>query len=82
MASSRKDKGHCIASDTRGVSKGDRIAIILENRHEWCASYLGVLMAGAIAVPMDAQLGANEVRNLLYDSGAVLVVHSDRQRQM
>ena len=61
-----------------GVRKGDRIAIILENRHEWCASYLGVLMAGGIAVPMDAQLGANEVRNLLYDSGAVLVVHSDR----
>jgi len=61
-----------------GVRKGDRIAIILENRHEWCASYLGVLMAGGIAVPMDAQLGANEVRNLLHDSGAVLVVHSDR----
>jgi len=36
------------------------------------ASYLGVLMAGAIAVPMDAQLGANEVRNLLHDSGLFL----------
>ena len=61
-----------------GVRKGDRVAIILENRHEWCASYLGVLMAGGIAVPMDAQLGANEVKNLLSDSAAVLVVHSDR----
>ena len=61
-----------------GIKKGDRIAIILENRHEWCASYLAVLMAGGIAVPMDAQLGANEVKNLLNDSGAVLAVHSDR----
>ncbi|HUO77208.1 MAG TPA: AMP-binding protein [Thermodesulfovibrionales bacterium] len=61
-----------------GVRKGDRIAIILENRHEWCASYLGVLIAGGIAVPMDAQLGSNEVKNLLNDSGAALVVHSDR----
>lgn len=61
-----------------GVGKGDRIAVILENRHEWCASYLAVLMAGGIAVPMDAQLGGNEVKNLLNDSGAVLAIHSDR----
>jgi long-chain acyl-CoA synthetase len=61
-----------------GVKKGDRIAVLLENRYEWCASYLAVLMAGGIAVPMDAQLGDNEVRNLLDDSGAVLAIHSDR----
>lgn len=61
-----------------GVRKGDRVAIIAENRYEWCASYLAVLMAGGIAVPMDAQLGGNEVKTLLDDSGAVLIVHSNR----
>lgn len=75
LGKTRGIASHLIQS---GVGKGDRIAIILENRHEWCALYLGVLMAGAIAVPVDAQLGANEVRNLLDDSGTVLVVHSGR----
>ncbi|HXX54363.1 MAG TPA: AMP-binding protein, partial [Thermodesulfovibrionales bacterium] len=61
-----------------GVKKGDRVAIVLENRYEWCAVYLSILMAGGIAIPIDAQLGANEVANLLSDSGAVLVAHSRR----
>jgi len=73
-----KTRGIALYLIQSGVRKGDRIAIILENRHEWCASYLAVLMAGGIAVPMDAQLGANEVKNLLDDSGAILIVHSER----
>lgn len=56
-----------------GIRKGDRVAIISENRHEWCSAYLGILMAGGIAVPIDAQLGHKEIRNLLDDSGAVFI---------
>jgi long-chain acyl-CoA synthetase len=60
----------------RGLMRGDRIAIVSENRHEWCSVYLSVLMAGGIAVPIDAQLGPGEIGNLLGDSGARFVFHS------
>src|SRR5512135_1873962 len=48
-----------------GIKKGDRVAIVSENRHEWCSAYFATVMAGGIAVPIDAQLGTAEVVNLL-----------------
>ena len=61
-----------------GIEKGDRVALYSENRYEWCASYLAIVMAGGVAVPLDAQLGPAEVGNLLADSGAALVFHSNK----
>lgn len=37
----------------QGVAPGARVAILLENRPEWPLSYFGVLLAGAVAVPLD-----------------------------
>ncbi len=37
----------------QGVAKGDRVAILLENRPEWPMSYFGALFAAAVAVPLD-----------------------------
>ncbi|MGQ9569453.1 MAG: AMP-binding protein [Thermodesulfovibrionales bacterium] len=59
-----------------GIKKGDRIAIISENRPEWCLSYIGISLLGGIAVPLDAQLGACEMRNLISDSGTKVIFHS------
>src|SRR5512136_298159 len=63
-----------------GVQPGSRIAILSESRLEWCASYLGILMAGGVAVPIDAELGWNEIERLLADSGSVLLFHSEKTR--
>ncbi|HYQ48696.1 MAG TPA: AMP-binding protein, partial [Thermodesulfovibrionales bacterium] len=41
-----------------GIRKTDRIAIICENRPEWCSAYLATLRAGGISVPIDAQLSS------------------------
>ncbi len=64
-----------------GIIPGDRVAIISENRYEWCASYLAILMAGGTAVPLDAQLGEVEIQTLLSDSGAAFLFHSNKTGQ-
>jgi long-chain acyl-CoA synthetase len=72
----RKVTETAIALMRAGLKKGDRVAIISENRPEWCSSYLAILTAGGVAVPVDSQLGAEEIENLLLDSGARIVFHS------
>lgn len=61
-----------------GIKAGDRIAIISENRPEWCAAYMAILMCGGIAVPIDMQLGSEEIKNLLMDSEAKIVFYSSK----
>jgi len=61
-----------------GIAKGDRVAIISENRPEWCSAYLAIITAGGIAVPIDSQLGPEETGNLLADSGAGAVFYSTK----
>ncbi len=60
------------------VRKGDRIAIVSENRPEWCASYIAAVCCGCIAVPIDIQLGSDEIRNLIMDSGTKTVFCSNK----
>ncbi len=63
-----------------GLRPGDRAAIISENSPEWCRAYLSIVRSGGVAVPIDPQLGAGEIGNLLRDSGAAIVIHSRRTR--
>ena len=64
-----------------GAHKGDRIAIISENRHEWCMAYLALSLAGGIGVPIDAQLGPDEINNLLVDSETKVIFHSSQTEE-
>jgi long-chain acyl-CoA synthetase len=57
-----------------GIAPGARVVVIGESSPSWCAAYLGTLMAGAIAVPIDPRLTPDEVRNLVDDSGARAVL--------
>lgn len=56
-----------------GVEKGDRIAILSENRPEWAISDFGILKIGAINVPMFSTLTAAQVGYILNDSGAKII---------
>ncbi|MBO5437728.1 MAG: acyl--CoA ligase, partial [Thermoguttaceae bacterium] len=38
---------------SRGVKKGDKVAILLMNCLEWLPIYFGILRTGALAVPMN-----------------------------
>jgi long-chain acyl-CoA synthetase len=53
-----------------GVRKGDRVAIMLENRPEWPICYFGLLLAGAVAVPLDLQFRAGQIEYMLNQTQA------------
>ena len=63
----------------RGVTPGDRVMLLSENRPEWGITYFGVLKAGAIVVPVDAQLPLGDLVNILRSSRARVAVVSDKQ---
>jgi long-chain acyl-CoA synthetase len=64
-----------------GIAKGDRIALLSENRPEWMITYLAVMAFKAVIVPLDAQLTDKEVVLLLASSGAKAVFVSEASRQ-
>ena len=56
--------------------KDKRIAIISENRYEWNVAYLAILCGTGIAVPLDKELPANEIDNLIKRSEANAIIYS------
>ncbi len=58
----------------RGISKGDRVAILMTNRPEFVETTLGANAVGAIAVPLNFRLAPDEVAYILGHSGARVVV--------
>ena len=46
---------------SRGIKKGDKVAIILYNCLEWLPIYFGILKSGAIAVPFNFRYDAEEI---------------------
>lgn len=66
----RQARGVALALLARGLNRGDRAAILSENRPEWVVAYLGIMMAGGTVVPLDTQISPMEWRNLLDDCEA------------
>lgn len=56
-----------------GVRKGDRIAILSENRPEWTIADFAILLLGAVTVPVYATLTPEQTAYTLRDSGATVV---------
>ena len=50
---------------TRGVKRGDKVAILLMNCLEWLPIYFGILKAGAIVVPMNYRYSSDEIKYCL-----------------
>lgn len=63
-----------------GIRKGDRIAILAENRWEWAVADFAALAMGAVDVPIYPTLTAEQVGVLLADSGTRVAVVSTRQQ--
>jgi long-chain acyl-CoA synthetase len=60
-----------------GVNKGDRVAILSENRYEWLIADLAILAAGAASVPLHAPLTATQIQYMLGDCEACAVIASN-----
>jgi long-chain acyl-CoA synthetase len=60
-----------------GLGPGDRMAILSENRPEWVMADFAALCAGAATVPIYTSLLPDQVRYILGDAGAKIVVCSD-----
>ncbi len=59
-----------------GIVKGDRIALLAENRWEWPVVDFATLVLGAVDVPIYPTLTAEQIAVLLIDSGARIAVVS------
>ena len=65
-----------------GLQKGDRVALLSENRPEWAITDLATLAGGGVTVPMFSTLTSAQVEYIVRDSGAkILCVSSERQLQ-
>jgi long-chain acyl-CoA synthetase len=62
----------------QGVVAGHRVMLALGNRIEFVTSYLGVLRAQVVAVPVNPQATVGELARMIADSGARLVI-ADQQ---
>ena len=53
-----------------GIGKGDRVAILSENRPEWAMADFACLLTGAVVVPIYTTLTGEQTANLLRDCSA------------
>jgi long-chain acyl-CoA synthetase len=57
-----------------GVARGDRVAIRYGNGADWVRAFLGTLLAGGVAVPVNTRLAEPEVDYLVADCAARAVL--------
>src|SRR6202166_142329 len=63
-----------------GLLKGDRLAILSENRFEWAVTDFASFSLGLVVVPIYATLTAQQTAYILCDSGArVVIVSTEKQ---
>ncbi|HIJ95702.1 MAG TPA: AMP-binding protein [Desulfuromonadales bacterium] len=65
----------CIAAGlvAAGFKAGEHAALLAPSSPEWVATYLGILRAGGVVVPIDKELKSAELRHILTDSDARFV---------
>ena len=61
---------------------GHPIAIMGENSYEWAVSYYSVVCGAGLVVPLDKELPAKEIVNLINRSRAKVLFYSSRKRDL
>jgi long-chain acyl-CoA synthetase len=68
------ERARAIAGALRaaGIQRGDRVALIANNRVDWIAADFGTLFAGAVVVPIFSTLALDQMEYIFKDSEAKL----------
>lgn len=66
----RRVMGVAQALRQRGITRGDRVAILAENRPEWAIADFAILLIGGTTVPIYATLTGEQISFLMRHSGA------------
>src|SRR5215469_9259351 len=62
--------------ESRNIGKGERVMLWGDNCAEWVAAFFGIMLRGAVAVPMDRIASADFARRVAADVDAKLVICS------
>ncbi len=62
--------------------KDKRVIIIGENTYHWYVSYMSMLCGTGIAVPVDKELPANEIENVVKRSKASAIIYSKKKEEV
>ena len=63
-----------------GIQRGDRVAILSENRPEWTIADFAALTIGAVTVPIYSNLTAEQCEYIISNSGAKVIFVSTAQQ--
>ena len=66
----------------RGISLGDRVLLWGPNSADWITSFWGILLRGAIVVPMDSAASPDFVQRVIRDAGVKLILRDRQQAQL
>ncbi|MFA5527327.1 MAG: AMP-binding protein [Peptostreptococcales bacterium] len=58
--------------------KDQKIAVIGENRYEWAVAYMAVVCGLGVVVPLDKELPAEEIQNLVQMAGVETIIYSGK----
>ncbi|MDR2964920.1 MAG: AMP-binding protein [Treponema sp.] len=64
---------------SKGIKRGDKVAVTGKNLPEWTVAYLGILFAGGVVVPIDYQL-RNEETDLLIKTASARILFVDEEK--
>jgi len=66
----------------RGISPGDRVLLWGPNSAVWIACFWGILLRGAIVVPVDSAASPDFVQRVIKDAGVKLILRDGQQAEL
>lgn len=74
-----KEEVECLATSLLNMGlENKKIAVIGNNRYEWCVSYLAITTSNMVVVPLDKMLPENEIKSLIERSKVDAVIYEDK----
>ena len=70
----RRANRNCNALQSLGLEKGDRVAVLAYNGHQFLESFFGPAKAGLVLMPLNWRLTAEELSFILKDGGAKAII--------